>query len=59
MKLIKLLIDLDPGDLEDAQNIGGNGGQKKEDVKNKLNEWHDWLVDYVPKPNKNAAGIVY
>ena len=25
-------------------------------VKNKLNEWHDWLVDYVSKPIKNAAG---
>ena len=24
-------------------------------VKNKLNEWYDWLVDHVPKPIKNAA----
>ena len=24
-------------------------------VKNKLNEWYNWLVDYVPKPIKNAA----
>ena len=24
-------------------------------VKNKLNEWHDWLVDHVPKPIKNAV----
>ena len=24
-------------------------------VKNKLNKWYDWLVDYVPKPIKNAA----
>ena len=23
-------------------------------VKNRLNEWYDWLVDYVPKPIKNA-----
>ena len=23
-------------------------------AKNKLNEWHDWLVDYVPKPIKNG-----
>ena len=22
--------------------------------KNKLNKWYDWLVDYVPKPIKNA-----
>ena len=28
-------------------------------VKNKLNEWHDWLVDYVPKPTKNVAGKVF
>ena len=28
-------------------------------VKNKLNEWHDWLVDYVPKPIKNAAGKAF
>ena len=25
-------------------------------VKNKLNEWHDWLVDYVPNLIKNPAG---
>ena len=24
-------------------------------VKNKLNEWHDWLVDYIPKSIKNAV----
>ena len=24
-------------------------------VKNKLNEWHDWLVDHVPKPIKNVV----
>ena len=24
-------------------------------VKNKLNEWYDWLVDHVPKPIKNVA----
>ena len=23
--------------------------------KNRLNEWYDWLVDYVPKPIKNAV----
>ena len=28
-------------------------------VKNKLNEWHDWLVDYVSKPIKNAAGKTF
>ena len=28
-------------------------------VKHKLNEWHDWLVDYVPKPIKNAAGKAF
>ena len=64
-KPIKLLIDLNPEDLEDAQDIGGNAGdrgrfvppvitslQEKEDVKNTLNEQHDWFVDYVPKPIK-------
>ena len=25
----------------------------------KLNEWHDWLVDYVPKPIKNVAGKAF
>ena len=25
-------------------------------VKNKFNEWYDWLVDYVPKPIKSYAG---
>ena len=24
-------------------------------VKNKLNEWYDWLVDHIPKPIKNTA----
>ena len=28
-------------------------------VKNKLNEWYNWLVDYVPKPIKNAAGKAF
>ena len=28
-------------------------------VKNKLNEWYDWLVDYVPKPIKNAVGKAF
>ena len=28
-------------------------------VKNKLNEWHDWLFDYVPKPIKKAAGKAF
>ena len=53
-KPIKLLVDLDPEDLEDAQGTGVNSGdkrgpdphlstnpQEKEEVKNKLNEWHD------------------
>ena len=77
-KPIKPLIELDLEDLENAQDIGGNVGDKgrpalpvsnefeKEEmkksrpvVKNKLNEWHDWLVDYVPKPNKNTAGKAF
>ena len=24
-------------------------------LKNRLNEWYDWLVDYVPKPIKNVV----
>ena len=28
-------------------------------VKNKLNEWYDWLVDHVPKPIKNAADKIF
>ena len=28
-------------------------------VKNRLNEWYDWLVNYVPKPIKNAASKVF
>ena len=28
-------------------------------VKNRLNQWCDWLVDYVPKPIKNAVGKAF
>ena len=28
-------------------------------VKNKLNEWYNWLVDYVPKPMKNVVGKAF
>ena len=28
-------------------------------VKNKLNEWYEWLVDYVPKPIKNAVSKAF
>ena len=28
-------------------------------VKNKLNKWHDWLVDYVPKQIENVAGKAF
>ena len=28
-------------------------------VKNKLNEWYNWLVNYVQKPMKNAAGKAF
>ena len=28
-------------------------------VKNKLNECHDCLADYIPKPIKNAAGKAF
>ena len=28
-------------------------------VKNRLNEWYDWLVDYVPKSVKNAASKAF
>ena len=28
-------------------------------VKNRLNEWYDWLVDYVPKPIKIAVGKAF
>ena len=28
-------------------------------VKNKLNEWYDWLVDHILKPTKNAAGKAF
>ena len=79
-KPMKLLIDLDPEDLEDAQDIGVNVGDKGKPappvgtspqeideemkksrpvVKNKSNEWRDWLVDYVPKPIKNAAAKAF
>ena len=27
--------------------------------KNRLNEWYDWLVDYVPKPIKNAVSKAF
>ena len=28
-------------------------------VKNKLNEWYDWLVDYIPKPITNAVSKAF
>ena len=28
-------------------------------VKNKLNEWYDWLVDHVPKQIKNVTGKAF
>ena len=28
-------------------------------VKKKLNKWYDWLVDYVPKPIKNAVSNTF
>ena len=28
-------------------------------VKNKLNEWYDWLVDYVSKPPKRAGNKAF
>ena len=28
-------------------------------VKNRLNEWYDWLIDYVPKPIKNAVSKAF
>ena len=28
-------------------------------VKNRLNKWHDWLVDYVPKSIKNAVSKAF
>ena len=75
-KPIKLLVDLNPEDSEDAKGIGGNAGDKvrpaipmstspqeideemkksRSVVQNKLNNWHDWFYDYLPKPIKNAA----
>ena len=28
-------------------------------LKNRLNEWYDWLVDYVPKPIKNVVSKAF
>ena len=28
-------------------------------VKNKLNEWYEWLVDYIPKPIKNGVSKAF
>ena len=28
-------------------------------IKNRLNEWYNWLVDYVPKPIKNAVSKAF
>ena len=28
-------------------------------VKNRLNEWYDWLVDYVPIPIKSAVSKAF
>ena len=28
-------------------------------VKNKLNEWYDWLVDFVPKPIQSAVSKAF
>ena len=41
------------------QKIDGEMKKSRPVVKNKLNDWHDWLVDYVPKPIKIAAGKAF
>ena len=28
-------------------------------VRNRLNEWHDWLFDYVPKPIKSTVNKAF
>ena len=28
-------------------------------VNNTLNKWHDWLIDYVPKPIRNAVSKAF
>ena len=28
-------------------------------VKNKLNRWYDWMIDYVPKPIKNVVSKAF
>ena len=28
-------------------------------VNNKLNKWHDWLIDYVPKPIRKAVSKAF
>ena len=55
-KPIKLLIDpedLSPKEMDEFEKEEMKKGRSL--VKNKLNEWYDWLVDHVPKPIKNNA----
>ena len=35
------------------------GEMKKSRPVSKLNKWYDWLVDYIPKPIKNATGKAF
>ena len=73
-KPINLIIDYeDPEDLEDVdvkvrpatlmstipQKIDEEMKKSRPVVKNKLHEWHGWLVDYVPKPIKTAVGKAF
>ena len=56
-KPIKPLIELDPEDLEDAQDIGGNADDKiRPGPSMNLNPKE---MDHVPKPIKNAAGKAF
>ena len=56
-KPIEPLIELDPEDLEDAQDIGGNADDKiRPGPSMNLNPKE---MDHVPKPIKNAAGKAF
>ena len=47
------LVSLSPKEMDEFEKEEMKKGRSL--VKNKLNEWYDWLVDHVPKPIKNTA----
>ena len=51
------LVNLSPQEMDEFEKEEMK--KSRPVVKNKLNEWYDWLVDHVPKLIKNAVGKAF